>query len=141
MCKHCLLPRGYSPKITNGMVRCEQAVRRLRERVDLEDSSLESGEKTKLKDWGKRLFSSSSSGHAPTAASSDVPLASMPASHASDPPEEPGPAESEAADSAASPSRTPLSIPSREQSQQLWTRPRPPPGPRSRGLGNPSLER
>ncbi|RCI12408.1 hypothetical protein L249_0451 [Ophiocordyceps polyrhachis-furcata BCC 54312] len=55
MCKHCMLPRGYSPKITNGMVRREQAVRRLREHVDLEDSSFDSGE-LKLKEWGKRLF-------------------------------------------------------------------------------------
>ncbi|KAJ3500403.1 hypothetical protein NM208_g17152 [Fusarium decemcellulare] len=39
MCKQSMLPRGYSPKITNGMVRRERALRRLRERVDLEDLS------------------------------------------------------------------------------------------------------
>lgn len=57
-CKQCMLPRGYSPRITNGMVRRERALRRLRERVDLDELSLESGD-TKLKGWGKRLFSSS----------------------------------------------------------------------------------
>lgn len=40
------------------MTRRERALRRLRERVDLDDSSLESGE-FHLKGWGKRLFSSS----------------------------------------------------------------------------------
>lgn len=71
LCKHCMLPSGYSPKITNGMVRRERAVRRLRERVDFDDYSLESGEH-KFKDWGKRLFRSSSA--APTQIS-EVPLA------------------------------------------------------------------
>ncbi|KYK56755.1 uncharacterized protein DCS_03761 [Drechmeria coniospora] len=61
MCKQCMLPRGYSPRITNGMVRRERAIRRLRERVDLEASSLESGE-TKLKLWRNRLFSPSGHG-------------------------------------------------------------------------------
>ncbi|PFH57988.1 hypothetical protein XA68_14312 [Ophiocordyceps unilateralis] len=64
MCKHCMLPRGYSPKITNGMVRREQAVRRLREHVDLEDSSVDSGE-PKLKEWGKRFFTTNHA-HAPS---------------------------------------------------------------------------
>ena len=59
MCKHCMLPRGYSPKITNGMVRRERALRRLRGRVDLEEMPVELGE-TKLKMWGKRLFAPSS---------------------------------------------------------------------------------
>lgn len=66
MCKHCMLPRGYSPKITNGMVRRERALRRVRGRVDLDDVAVELGE-TKLKFWGKRLFSSETT-------SSDVPL-------------------------------------------------------------------
>ncbi|TWU71589.1 hypothetical protein ED733_002359 [Metarhizium rileyi] len=61
-CKHCMLPRGYSPKISNGMVRRERALRRLRERVDLEDLSLES-EDTKLKAWGKRIFPFSHPSH------------------------------------------------------------------------------
>ncbi|PHH79310.1 hypothetical protein CDD82_2475 [Ophiocordyceps australis] len=79
MCKHCMLPQGYSPKITNGMVRREQAVRRLRERVDLDSSSLESGE-PKLKEWGKRLFNYS--GHTSCSkppSPPDVPMASLPA--------------------------------------------------------------
>lgn len=58
MCKHCMLPRGYSPKITNGMVRRERALRRLRGKVDLEELELESGE-AKIKIWKKRLFNSS----------------------------------------------------------------------------------
>ncbi|EGR47583.1 uncharacterized protein TRIREDRAFT_28655, partial [Trichoderma reesei QM6a] len=33
MCKHCMLPRGYCPPITNGMVRRERALRKLRGRV------------------------------------------------------------------------------------------------------------
>ncbi|KAM4058599.1 ring finger domain-containing protein [Hirsutella rhossiliensis] len=82
MCKHCMLPRGYSPKITNGMVRREQAVRRLRERVDLEDSSINSGD-TKFKEWGKRLFSTS--GHASPPASSEVHMASRPGAQTSEP--------------------------------------------------------
>ncbi|KAL7817413.1 hypothetical protein V8C26DRAFT_399070 [Trichoderma gracile] len=68
MCKHCMLPRGYCPPITNGMVRRERALRRLRGRVDLDVSSLESGE-SKLKGWGKRIFHPGSH-----TASPDVPL-------------------------------------------------------------------
>ncbi|KAK8143717.1 hypothetical protein G3M48_006839 [Beauveria asiatica] len=65
MCKQCMLPRGYSPKITNGMVRRERALRKLRERVEFDDSSIESGD-TKFKGWGrpgwgKRFFHSISS--------------------------------------------------------------------------------
>uniref|UniRef100_A0A0B7K4E2 RING-type domain-containing protein n=1 Tax=Bionectria ochroleuca TaxID=29856 RepID=A0A0B7K4E2_BIOOC len=59
MCKHCMLPIGYSPKITNAMVRRERALRRLRGRVDLEmDSPLEAKD-PKIKIWGKRVFSNS----------------------------------------------------------------------------------
>ncbi|KND91170.1 putative RING finger membrane protein [Tolypocladium ophioglossoides CBS 100239] len=79
MCKHCMLPRGYSPRITNGMVRRERAVRRLRERVDWEDSSFEYGD-TKLKEWRKRLFSSS--GNATTTTTSDVAMTPLPPSRA-----------------------------------------------------------
>lgn len=42
-CKALLLPRGYSPKITNAMVRRERAIRRLRSRILVEDSDAESG--------------------------------------------------------------------------------------------------
>lgn len=37
LCKACMLPRGYCPKITNVMVRRERAIRRLRDRVEIED--------------------------------------------------------------------------------------------------------
>ncbi|KAL7926893.1 hypothetical protein ACQKWADRAFT_278939 [Trichoderma austrokoningii] len=55
MCKYCLLPRGYCPPITNGMVRRERALRKLRGRVDLDYSSLESGE-NKIRGWTRRIF-------------------------------------------------------------------------------------
>lgn len=67
MCKHCMLPRGYSPRITNGMVRRERALSKLRQRVDLEDLS-EEGDNTKMMDWGKRLFRTSSSPSRPASA-------------------------------------------------------------------------
>lgn len=73
MCKQCMLPRGYSPRITNGMVRRERAVRRLRERVYLDDASLESGQ-TKFRAWGKRLFSSTTISTTPT----EVPMTPVP---------------------------------------------------------------
>ncbi|QPH18386.1 hypothetical protein C2857_003407 [Epichloe festucae Fl1] len=72
-CKNCMLPRGYSPKITNGMVRRERALRRLRERVDLEDFSIEYGD-TKLKTWGRKLFGSSHSGSPPSTQSDNIPM-------------------------------------------------------------------
>jgi hypothetical protein len=59
MCKQCMLPRGYSPKITNGMVRRERALRRLRARVEISpDSPMENGD-AKIRIWSKRVFSSS----------------------------------------------------------------------------------
>lgn len=60
MCKHSMMPQGYSPRITNGMVRREKALRRLRERVDFDDLSDDS-RNTQLKGWGKRFFSAASS--------------------------------------------------------------------------------
>ncbi|KAJ6782381.1 hypothetical protein PWT90_09338 [Aphanocladium album] len=74
MCKQCMLPPGYSPKITNAMVRRERALRKLRERVEFDDSSIESGD-AKYKGWGKpgwgkRFFHSSSSSEE----SQDIPL-------------------------------------------------------------------
>ncbi|KPM37151.1 hypothetical protein AK830_g9421 [Neonectria ditissima] len=59
VCKQSMLPRGYSPQITNGMVRRERALRRLRERVNFDDLSDESHD-GKLKSWGRRLFRPSS---------------------------------------------------------------------------------
>lgn len=56
MCKQSMLPVGYSPVITNGMVRREQAVRKLRQKVEFDDgSSVESGE-TKIGGWRRRIF-------------------------------------------------------------------------------------
>lgn len=72
MCKHCMLPRGWSPKITNGMVRRERALRRLRGRVDLYEASVET-EETKIKAWGKRIFTSSTTPATP----SDVAMAPL----------------------------------------------------------------
>lgn len=69
MCKQCMLPPGYSPKITNAMVRRERALRKLRGRVEFDDSSIESGD-VKYKSWGKRFFHSSSSSEE----SHDIPL-------------------------------------------------------------------
>ncbi|KAL1901893.1 hypothetical protein Sste5346_001598 [Sporothrix stenoceras] len=37
LCKTSMLPRGYCPQITNAMVRRERAIRRLRERVTVDD--------------------------------------------------------------------------------------------------------
>ncbi|KAG5985418.1 hypothetical protein E4U55_002339 [Claviceps digitariae] len=73
MCKQCMLPRGYSPRITNGMVRRERALRRLRERVDLEEFSIADGD-TKFKTWGKKLFSSSHSEGPPSTQSDSIPM-------------------------------------------------------------------
>ncbi|RBR23502.1 uncharacterized protein FIESC28_03684 [Fusarium coffeatum] len=72
MCKHSMLPRGYSPRITNGMVRRERALSKLRQRVDLEDLS-EEADNTKMKDWGKRIFRTSTSPSRPSSA----PLVSL----------------------------------------------------------------
>ena len=73
MCKHCMLPRGYSPRITNGMVRRERALRRLRERVDLDNLSIHSGD-TKMKAWGRRLFRSTPETPSPP---SEIPMSSV----------------------------------------------------------------
>ncbi|KAF4125021.1 Zinc finger, C3HC4 type (RING finger) [Geosmithia morbida] len=62
MCKHCMLPRGYSPKITNGMVRRERALRKLRGRVDLENLTSPNGHHPYYQagrgapPWWRRLF-------------------------------------------------------------------------------------
>jgi hypothetical protein len=55
-----MLPRDYSPKITNGMVRRERALRRLRERVNLDETYFDSDE-TKSLSWKDRLFHPGSS--------------------------------------------------------------------------------
>ncbi|KAJ4296976.1 hypothetical protein N0V88_003892 [Collariella sp. IMI 366227] len=44
ICKASMLPQGYCPKVTNSMVRRERAIRRLRGRIDTQDS--DEGSKT-----------------------------------------------------------------------------------------------
>lgn len=63
ICMQNMLPPGYSPKITNAMVRRERNLRRLRQRVNIDDASLESGY-TKM-DKLKRLFRASSAEDSP----------------------------------------------------------------------------
>ncbi|KAL2211683.1 hypothetical protein CC79DRAFT_213044 [Sarocladium strictum] len=70
-CMQNMLPAGYSPRITNAMVRRERNLRRLRQRVNVDEVSLESGY-TKM-DKLKRLFRSSSADDTPTDGH-DVPL-------------------------------------------------------------------
>lgn len=72
MCSWCMLPMGHCPRITNGMVRAYRGTRKTRGRIIMDDSSIESGE-TKMKTWGKRIFSSSTTSTAPT----DVPMTPM----------------------------------------------------------------
>ena len=80
-CKHSMLPRGYSPRITNGMVRRERALRRLRERVDFDDLSLESGD-ARLKGW-KWFISAVHSKRTSSRSSSDQPMKRIGASKGS----------------------------------------------------------
>lgn len=53
ICKKSMLPKGYSPKITNGMVRRERATRRLRPRIITRPSSKES--RPRLDSWGSTV--------------------------------------------------------------------------------------
>lgn len=71
ICKQNMLPPGYSPKITNAMVRRERALRRLRQRVDLDDSSLETGH-VKIVQWSRRLFKSQNEDDKPVAPASTL---------------------------------------------------------------------
>ncbi|KAK0734312.1 hypothetical protein B0T26DRAFT_64433 [Lasiosphaeria miniovina] len=65
LCKASMLPQGYSPKITNEMVRRERATRRLRDRVeviDVEDNndSDDATKRSRMHGWGgtiKRIWS------------------------------------------------------------------------------------
>ncbi|POS69903.1 hypothetical protein DHEL01_v211703 [Diaporthe helianthi] len=53
LCPHCkasMLPKGSCPKITNSMVRRERAIRKLRGRVIVDDSDVESG-RTRPDTW------------------------------------------------------------------------------------------
>lgn len=70
ICKKNMLPEGFCPKITSAMVRRERAVRRLRERVILDDSDVEDDEdkRTKWTGWFRRRRTR------PLSPASDVPL-------------------------------------------------------------------
>ncbi|KAG8418746.1 hypothetical protein J3459_012059 [Metarhizium acridum] len=102
-----MLPKGYSPKITNGMVRRERALRRLRERVDLEELSLDSGD-TRLKFWGRKLFGSSSHPNHTSPTKTDVQMKPLKSSkHATKTEESQNPTEGEESNSSSSlPDRT-----------------------------------
>ncbi|KAK0391941.1 hypothetical protein NLU13_1439 [Sarocladium strictum] len=81
ICMQNMLPAGYSPKITNAMVRRERNLRRLRQRINIDDASLESGY-TKM-DKLKRLFKSSSAEDSPSESS---PVALTPVQKPTTPP-------------------------------------------------------
>ncbi|OIW22280.1 hypothetical protein CONLIGDRAFT_638471 [Coniochaeta ligniaria NRRL 30616] len=55
LCKACMLPRGYCPKVTNSMVRRERAIRRLRDRVEMEDDVGSRPRKGRMHSWGSNL--------------------------------------------------------------------------------------
>lgn len=55
LCKACMLPRGYCPKITNSMVRRERAIRRLRDRVEMEEDAASEHHKRTMQSWGRGL--------------------------------------------------------------------------------------
>lgn len=61
ICKASMLPPGYCPPVTNSMVRRELATRRLRGRVEVDESDDESTHHGRVRSWGssvkKRLFS------------------------------------------------------------------------------------
>lgn len=59
LCKACMLPRGYCPRITNAMVRRERAIRRLRERVVVDDMDSggrgNPGDRGRIHSWGSSI--------------------------------------------------------------------------------------
>lgn len=55
LCKACMLPRGYCPKITNAMVRRERAIRRLRDRIEMEEDDASVHYKGRIHSWGSSL--------------------------------------------------------------------------------------
>ncbi|KAL1882125.1 hypothetical protein VTK73DRAFT_2216 [Phialemonium thermophilum] len=54
VCKACILPKGYCPRITNDMVRRERAIRRLRDMIEVDDME-GSGGRTAFIGLTKRL--------------------------------------------------------------------------------------
>ncbi|KIH89562.1 ring finger domain protein [Sporothrix brasiliensis 5110] len=55
LCKASMLPRGYSPRITNAMVRRERAIRRLRERVVVDDVN-SPGDRSRIHSWSSSIM-------------------------------------------------------------------------------------
>lgn len=55
LCKACMLQRGYCPRITNAMVRRERAIRRLRDRVEMEEDDASVHHKRRIHSWGSSL--------------------------------------------------------------------------------------
>ncbi|KAJ4421875.1 hypothetical protein N0V82_003475 [Gnomoniopsis sp. IMI 355080] len=55
-CKASMLPKGYCPPITNGMVRRERALRRLRGQVVVEDGELQEGTNTWRRNMKKKMY-------------------------------------------------------------------------------------
>lgn len=55
LCKACMLPRGYCPKVTNSMVRRERAIRRLRDRVEMDEDLGRGPLKGRIHDWRSSL--------------------------------------------------------------------------------------
>ncbi|ERS95963.1 hypothetical protein HMPREF1624_07498 [Sporothrix schenckii ATCC 58251] len=55
LCKASMLPRGYSPRITNAMVRRERAIRRLRERVVV-DYVNSPGDRSRIHSWSSSIM-------------------------------------------------------------------------------------
>jgi len=55
LCKVSMLPKGHCPQITNAMVRRERAIRRLRDRIDVEDTEDEVAGPTRIQIWGNTV--------------------------------------------------------------------------------------
>lgn len=55
VCKACILPKGYCPKITNAMVRRERAIRRLRDRIEVDDDVEADSTGGRFHNWGDEI--------------------------------------------------------------------------------------
>lgn len=86
LCKACMLPRGYCPRITNAMVRRERAIRRLRDRMEVDDVDNDPG-MGRIHSWSsglmKTLFNKADH-HASTPSSTSIELQSREALTTSD---------------------------------------------------------
>lgn len=54
VCKACVLPKGYCPKISNAMVRRERAIRRLRDRTEVQELEVDDNG-GRLHSWGSEI--------------------------------------------------------------------------------------